>query len=499
MNALPGPVSQRAPVPDTCLQPPPGSGWSRHEAALAAVEAQLARRAGTPALLFERAALLDRLGRTEDARQAYLDLIVQAPDHEAGLNNLGALLWRTGYRSAARTAFAQAAACWPDRPAGHVNLANLLREDADAAAALPHYRAALAAAPDLAEAHRGLGSALAELGDGEGAAHHLGLGYRAAPFTAWTYRGRSDPVRVLLLVSVVAGNLPARALLDETRFAVTAVAMEFWTPLMALPPHDRIVNAIGDADLCREALRAAARLVRHSAAPVINPPGAVLRTGRQQNARQLAGIAGVRTPRIASLPRARLIAPDAARTLAREGFGFPLLLRAPGFHTGQHFLRVAEPDSLVAAVAALPGERLLVIEQLDARGPDGLARKYRVMLLGGRILPLHLAISPDWKVHYFTAAMADQPAHRAEEAAFLADMATVLGPRAMAGLAAIAARLGLDYAGIDFGIGADGSLLLFEANATMVMLPPPEGAIWAYRRPAFARAMAAAREMLGGR
>ena len=44
--------------------------------------------------------------------------------------------------------------------------------------------------------------------------------------------------------------------------------------------------------------------------------------------------------------------------------------------------------------------------------------------------------------------------------------------------------LDLDYAGIDFGIGADGDLLLFEANATMVIAPPDADERWAYRRTA---------------
>ena len=57
--------------------------------------------------------------------------------------------------------------------------------------------------------------------------------------------------------------------------------------------------------------------------------------------------------------------------------------------------------------------------------PDGMARKYRVMFIGGVAYPLHLAISADWKVHYFTAAMAADPAFRAEERRFLDDMPAV--------------------------------------------------------------------------
>jgi hypothetical protein len=78
--------------------------------------------------------------------------------------------------------------------------------------------------------------------------------------------------------------------------------------------------------------------------------------------------------------------------------------------------------------------------------------------------------------------MADQPGHRAEEAKFLQDMPQVLGAKAMRALQDIQAALGLDYAGIDFGLSAEGDLLLFEANATMVIAKPNDDARWAYRR-----------------
>ncbi len=123
-------------------------------------------------------------------------------------------------------------------------------------------------------------------------------------------------------------------------------------------------------------------------------------------------------------------------------------------------------------------------------------RKYRVMMIDGALYPLHVAISSHWKIHYFTADMADNPEHRAEDAEFLENMAGVLGPRAMAALAEIQSRLGLDYAGIDFGLSATGEILLFEANATMVVNPPEPEEKWAYRRPAVERIDKAVRNML---
>jgi hypothetical protein len=148
---------------------------------------------------------------------------------------------------------------------------------------------------------------------------------------------------------------------------------------------------------------------------------------------------------------------------------------------------VEQAPELALAAGGLPGDELLVIEYLDARGSDGSARKYRVMMIGGKIYPLHLAISRNWKVHYFTSDMADKPDHRAEEARFLEDMPGVLGKAAMSALERIRDALGLDYAGVDFGLAPNGDLLLFEANATMVLAVPDSDARWAYRRIAINR------------
>src|SRR5208282_5864051 len=125
------------------------------------------------------------------------------------------------------------------------------------------------------------------------------------------------------------------------------------------------------------------------------------------------------TPRIEMLSPTLLAAPGACQRLAACGLDFPFLLRSPGFHTGQHFLCVNSAEELAAAAASLPGKEVMAIEYLDARGRDGKTRKYRVMIIDGRMYPLHLAVSEQWKVHYFTAAMELHAEHQAEEAAFL--------------------------------------------------------------------------------
>jgi hypothetical protein len=92
--------------------------------------------------------------------------------------------------------------------------------------------------------------------------------------------------------------------------------------------------------------------------------------------------------------------------------------------------------------------------------------------------------------------MKDRPDHRAEEQAFLADMPGVLGAKAMNGLEKLQETLGLDYGGIDFGLNRDGEILLFEANATMVVEQPNDDPRWDYRRTAVSRIHDAVRQML---
>lgn len=258
--------------------------------------------------------------------------------------------------------------------------------------------------------------------------------------------------------------------------------MEFYDPALTLPPHRLIVQAVGDADRCPEAAAAAAAVVARSGAPIINRPEAVAATGRVENARRLAGIPGLRTARTQLYPRRIIDAPDAAERLLQDGFAFPLLLRAPGFHGGLHFERVETPAELAATVAALPGAALAAIEFLDARAGDGKIRKYRAVIVDGRLYPLHAAVSHRWKIHCFSADMAESAEHRAEDAAFLGDMARHVGPRAMHALEEICKTLALDYGGIDFGLDADGTVLLFEANATMVVPTPAADPRWSYRR-----------------
>ena len=460
------------------------------------IEKRLDAGEKTLILRLEHARTLVELGQKERAKDAYLKILAEAPANFDALDNLGTLVYSMGFRTAARTAFAEAVNKHPDNPAGHVKLADALRENSEFNPALEHYEAALRLDPGLACAHQGIAYVLMEMGEEEKAMRHQELGFKNQNIFVLPYRGKIPPVNLLLLVSAAGGNIPLLHHMDDRIFSTTVVAVEYFDTSSPLPPHHVIFNAAGDADLCQTAMEQIEKIIARTTGPVINMPSAVKVTGRVNNSRRLGEIPGVVTPKTETIKRERLT----PEFLSGIGFKFPLLIRRPGCHTGKFFLRIENEKDLNGAVRNLPGEELTVIEYLKtrdaARDADGYVRKYRVMFIDGEMYPVHAAVSHDWKVHYFTADMKNNREHCEEDARFLAGMPETLGLTAMGALSQIRQKLGLDYAGVDFGLNEQGEILLFEANAAMVVNPPDQDPQWDYRREPIQRVQDAIRRML---
>jgi Tfp pilus assembly protein PilF len=439
-----------------------------------------------------------KMGRFADAVACYRRACEARPDNADIRTNLGRALEASGNAQQALEELGRALELAPHAAEIHCHIATLLEHQLFLKEARHYYEAALRLKPDYAAAHIGLGDVLADLGLEEEAWEHRRLGYAKRVLSTTPALRNDHPVRVLKLMSAAGGNIPLDEVLTPFRFEVTGLIVEFADRLPPAGSYDTVINAIGDADRCTRGLDAATALLRGTSVRALNPPKRVAATGREALAERLDGLEGLRTPRVRSVPRELFHRRLAAATLAVEGWQCPLLLRAVGYQSGHHFTRVETFDQLDAAGAALPGEHLLAIEWLDGRGSDGLFRKYRAMLLAGEIYPLHLAISRQWKVHYFSSDMAVSEAHRAEELRYLADPKGVIGERAMTALRRIGQALDLDYAGIDFALDSAGAVLVFEANATMRIVPPPPGPLGDHRRPFIDRAMAAARGLFSG-
>ena len=85
------------------------------------------------------------------------------------------------------------------------------------------------------------------------------------------------------------------------------------------------------------------------------------------------------------------------------------------------------------------------------------------------------AIAESWLVHYASAGMLGEAERQAEEIAYLEDPSGALGAAAWETIGAIGRCLDLDYAGADVSILPDGRVVVFEANATMLVHPEAEG------------------------
>jgi len=302
--------------------------------------------------------------------------------------------------------------------------------------------------------------------------------------------------RVLALYAPFAGNLPTGYLFQDAAYDTDTLALfasnQYDIELLKQDVQV-VVNLISDADQADDGLLPmAADLVSRLGKPTVNNPRMIPNTTRDAVADLLEGIPGCRIPRIW---RQKAGADFSIATLqaALEGPS-TILVRPIGTHGGDDFEKIDGLAELTALLAQRPDTDRYFIEYVDYRSSDGFFRKYRFIFVDGQILPYHLAIASDWKVHHVTTDMADHLSMQREEEAFLNDPATVFSPSHYRALREIHKRIGLEYFGIDCGLDRSGNLVVFEANASMLVHDGNEQ--FPYKAPFVLRIKTAFDEML---
>ncbi len=94
---------------------------------------RLAQAPDDVSLLFSRVCIVDLLGRNDEAKGAYIEVIKRDCAHIGALGNLGTLLYNAGYRSAARLTYGEALKHHPRDLRTLINLGNALLENNDLA------------------------------------------------------------------------------------------------------------------------------------------------------------------------------------------------------------------------------------------------------------------------------------------------------------------------------------------------------------------------------
>jgi len=309
------------------------------------------------------------------------------------------------------------------------------------------------------------------------------------------------PVRVmgtLLVLWSLDGNIPKKHLLARLPLTVVDWHIQYASAEheRQLPPYDAVFNLIGDPDQGAAALAAAVAFRDRCKMTLLNDPAKVQRTRRDMIPDLLADIADLVIPPVVQLAAADLRGANCARLLDEARVSSPILLRNAGMHGGESVKLIFDDAGLAQAAADIgDGDTFYATGYHEYKSADGFYRKYRVVFVDRVPLPYHLAISSDWLVHYFSADMVAHPWKLAEEHRYLEDAPAVLGRRAWAVLEQIAQRMDLDYCGADFTLLPDGRVLLFEANATM-LVHPEEDAPLAHKNPYVGPIFAAFDEMV---
>jgi hypothetical protein len=348
--------------------------------------------------------------------------------------------------------------------------------------------------PDHRDAHLRLYEIEQMLGTPAAAVAHLRAALRTSPLVA-PAAGADGRIRVLALTRIARweANVPLELVVDESRFALTRLYLDGTEHLDALlaqvPPHDIVFNTIAESDEAAPALDLAARLVDALAAPCINDPRVVAGLSRDRVARQFAASSTVIAP---------LVERATAAQLAAREIGEPVLVRPVGSQAGVGLERIATTAELRAYAERTPAPAYFLTPFVDYRSDDGFFRKYRIMFVAGAPYACHLAISPRWMIHYYNAPMSEHAWMREEEAAFVADVAAAFHGRLGDALREIAAAVPIAYFGIDCAIARDGRLLLFEADAAMLVHGTDPPGLYPYKHAAWDRIKTALSAVLAG-
>jgi tetratricopeptide (TPR) repeat protein/glutathione synthase/RimK-type ligase-like ATP-grasp enzyme len=442
--------------------------------------------------LLRLAVVLTDLGRHAEAIEASRQLLKVEPDNPAALCVLGGSLAHTGQGSEALDAYTHCLRVKPDYLPARYLLGVLLKDMGQPALAETALRAAIELAPDHPGAHIELGNALQALGRTEEARQSYARAQALRPLNKLPTTTAEPEFSVLVIMAPGAGNTPYRYLIGKNSYECHLYALlpDVAPDLALLRQHgDIVLNLISDADQGRDMLTGAAALVDALGKPVVNHPRRILATSRDAIAR-LPAIARCRIPRTMRAGRGEVAA-------VAESVGFPLLLRTPGTHGGDAFEKIDAAGEIGAFLAQHPTDDYYLTEFVDYRAADGFFRKYRMMLVDGVLLPYHLAIHDEWKIHHFRTDMGNQRWMQDEEAAFLDNPDAVFGEAQQAALHEIARIVGLEFVGVDCSIDRAGDVLIFEVNASMLI--HDDNADYAYKSPHVARIKATFDAMLARR
>jgi tetratricopeptide (TPR) repeat protein len=427
-----------------------------------------------------------RHGQHQIAIQLYLEALKLNPRHWAARANMVHALMAAKQFLVAKAILIELKGERPQDSSIHHLLGKTLFELNEIVPAIASFRQAVAINPKDSESINWIGALNQSLGDNEAAQAAYAEAARIQPLIKRPAAHQPAEFRVLSLYAPFGGNTPTEYLFQDAFFDTDTLALfpeRDYDAAVLARNIQLVVNLVSDADQTEALLPLAADLVDRFDLPTVNHPRKVQQTTRDAVARLLKGILGCRIPQALRLKAGADCSEAALKAILP--FSSTVLARPVGTHGGDDFEKLEDVAALSAFLAERPDHDHYLIEYLDYISTDGHFRKYRFIYVGNEILPYHLCIGRDWKLHHINTDMAHQPWMQQEEAAFLNNPAGVFGLTQFKALEDIRERVGLDYFGIDCGLDASGHVVVFEVNASMLVHARNEGFV--YKDPAVRR------------
>jgi tetratricopeptide (TPR) repeat protein len=435
-------------------------------------------------------------GKPQEAIALYIQALKLNPAHWPSRTNLAQALMATQQFVLAKALLTELVSERPSDNKVHNQLGKVHFELNDLKAGLQHFQQAVVLSPDDADSIYWIGGIKQKLGETEAAQAAYAAAAHLQPLIRRPAAKFPPDFRILALYAPFAGNLPTSYLFKDAVYDADTLALfassEFDVELLKQDVQV-VVNLISDADQADALLPLAADLVAGLGKPTVNDPRKVRNTTRDAVADLLEGILNCRIPKVIR----KKAGADLAVATLQEAFAdsSAILVRPVGTHGGDDFEKFEDPALLADFLAQRPDTDHYLIEYIDYRSRDGYFRKYRFIFVDGQIMPYHLAIAHDWKVHHDSTDMLDHQWMQKEEAEFLSDPATVFNAGHYCVMQVIQERIGLDYFGIDCGLDRAGNLVVFEANASMLVHDHNED--FPYKAPIVVRIKSAFDAMLG--
>ena len=296
-------------------------------------------------------------------------------------------------------------------------------------------------------------------------------------------------LRVLALAAAIdmGGNTPIEFLLENSGIELQTLYVVAGVDLPApLPEHDVAIVIASDSAECVEALRKIDAMASRWPRPLFNPPWLIRHLDRDKLHGLLRGVAGLEIPATLAVTREHLSKVVQSRldlsSVAAE-LKFPIIVRPRGSHAGVGLVRLDDAAALSRYLGERSEQAFFVSRFVDYSSPDGLFRKYRVVLIGGRPYACHMAIADRWDIWYLNAGMTFSADKRREEERFMRDFDHDFARRHDGALTEIASRVGLDYFTIDCAENKNSELLIFEADNTAVVHNMDSPDVFPYKPP----------------